>query len=249
LSSLADRSTALQSRIESIDQEIARVDEQFVELASQFSSIDGQESLRQASQLESQLIALRREKSLCLSAQSHVTQEQLAEKAAQADKDRRALLATAKLHADGIITLNSEIDQHLGQLREMFERRFGLLSQLAATGVVDQQFIVKLQGKSGPTRAACASGLHRFVSLERVATQSWLTLSSVNSVLLNVGKESVISSLSSAEAGAVDSPQAVAPAPTTKSIVSAGNNTFPTTNGDGEPATRRRRLFGGGPDD
>jgi hypothetical protein len=248
LSSLADRSTALQSRIESIDQEIARVDEAFVELAAQFSSIDGQESLRQASQLETRLIALRREKSLCLSAQSHVTQEQLREKEQEAAQDRRATLATAKQHADAVCILNAEIDTHLTQLRQLFERRFGLLSQLAATGVVDQQFIVKLQGKSGPTRASCAAGLHKYISIEKVATGSFVTLASCNVILLSIGKESVISS--SPLSGTVDQHPlpATVPAPTTNGGKDAPEmRAYSThlTNGGDEPTRRRRRIFGG----
>jgi hypothetical protein len=242
LSSLADRSTALQSRIESIDQEIARVDEAFVELAAQFSGVDGQESLRQASQLETRLIALRREKSLALAAQSHVTQEQLREQEQQADNDRRATLADARKLADGIVTLNGEIDQHLVQLRQLFERRASLLHQLGATGVANPITINKLEGKSGPTRACCAAGLHKYIAVEKVATQSFVTLASCNVILLGVGKE-----------GAVDQHlPATAPAPTNGSGEDASAPGHPytvetlaesspdhPTNGN-EPERRRR---------
>ena len=97
--------------------------------------------------------------------------------------------ATAKEHASAIITLNDEIDQHLIKLRELFERRFSVLSQLSATAVVDQSFIVKLQGKSGPTRALCAAGLAKYVSVEKVATQSYVSLASVNPILLGIGRD------------------------------------------------------------
>jgi hypothetical protein len=221
MSSLADRSNALQSRIESIDQEIARVDESFAELAREFTGVNGQASLRQAAALESKLVQLRQEKSLAMAAQAHVTQEQLNEKQQEADKARRATLAKAKEISGGVITLNDEIDQALVQLRQMLERRFGLLSELAATGAVDQAFVVKLQSRAGPTRACCWAGLAKFVSLEKVATQSWLALASVNPVLLGIGKDSA--------------PQ--------------GDNVTLRTNGGGEPARKRLHTYGGGPDE
>jgi hypothetical protein len=49
--------------------------------------------------------------------------------------------------------------------------------------------VTKLQGKSGPTRAFCASGLHRFVAVEKVGQTSFVPLASVNSILLNIGKD------------------------------------------------------------
>jgi hypothetical protein len=59
------------------------------------------------------------------------------------------------------------------------------------------------------------------VSLEKVATQSWLALASVNPVLLGIGKDA--------------------------DHIPAGN----MTNGGGndEPARRRLRTYGGGPDE
>jgi hypothetical protein len=239
LSSLEDRQAELQSRIASIDADIAALDAQFLALAAEFNSADGNASLRSAEQIEQKLMQLRREKAISIAAQAHVTREQLAEREAQAAQDRRATLATAKQHADAVCILNAEIDTHLTQLRQLFERRFGLLSQLAATGVVDQQFIVKLQSRAGPTRAMCACGLHRFVSLERVATQSWLALSSVNSMLLNIGKEAGPSSSSAPSAGMADNiaNAAAIPAPTNGSGETAGIPAV-STNG-GEPERRR----------
>jgi hypothetical protein len=245
LSSLEQRQAELQSRIDQIDFEIGQVDEQFAELAAQFSGVNGQDSLRQASALEAKLANLRREKSLALAAQSHTTAQQLAEQEAQAEQARRATLAEARKLADGICTLNAEVDTHLTQLRQLFERRAGLLHQLAATDVANPVTINKLEGKAGATRAACAAGLHKYISVEKVATQSFVTLASCNVILLGVGRESVISSPPPpmSEAGAtVDQhplPATAAPPPTNGSgldnVQSNGN--------------RRRRLFGGGPND
>jgi hypothetical protein len=130
LSSLEDRQHELQSRISRIDADIAALDAQFLALAAEFNSADGNASLRSAEQIEQKLMQLRREKAISIAAQAHVTKQQLDAKAVAAEQDRRATLATAKQHADAVCLLNSEIDEHLVQLRGMFERRFGLLSQL-----------------------------------------------------------------------------------------------------------------------
>jgi hypothetical protein len=193
LSSLEHRQAELQSRLSQIDAEISALDDQFTQLAASWSGSDGQASMKAAEQIEQGLNQLRREKALTIAAQGHVTREQLTERDKEADKARQALQAEAKEISSGVITLNEEIDQALVQLRGMFERRFALLGQLSATGVVDQQFVVKLQGKSGPTRACCAAGLHRFISIEKVATQSFVALASCNVILLGVGKAAVAS--------------------------------------------------------
>jgi hypothetical protein len=199
LSSLETRQAELQNRISQIDSEIAKLDADFTALAASFNGTDGASSLRQAEQIEQRLSALRREKAMSIAAQSHVTKLQLDEKAAQAEADRRARIAEAKQHATAIVTLNNEIDQQLSKLREMFERRFACLSQLAATGVVDSGFVTKLQGKSGPTRAFCASGLHRFVAVEKVGQTSFVPLASVNSILLTIGKDKANGGAANAE--------------------------------------------------
>jgi hypothetical protein len=188
MSGLADRQNELQSRLSQIDSEISALDDQFTQLAASWSGTDGQASMKAAEQIEQRLNQLRREKALTIAAQGHVTREQLIERDQQAEQARKALMAKAKEISSGVITLNKEIDQALVQLRGMFERRFSLLSELAATNIVDSGFITKLQGKSGPTRAFCASGLHRFVAVEKVGQTSFVPLASVNSILLTVAR-------------------------------------------------------------
>jgi hypothetical protein len=187
MSSLEQRQTELQSRLSQIDSEISKLDEDFTQLAATWSGTDGAASMKAAESIEQRLIQLRREKALTIAAQGHVTREQMTERDKEAEEARKALLAKAKEIASAVIVLNDEIDSSLIQLRQLFERRFALLSELASTGVVDQAFVVKLQSRSGPTRACCWAGLAKFVSLEKVATQSWLALASVNPVLLTVG--------------------------------------------------------------
>jgi hypothetical protein len=255
MSTFEDRQSALQSRIESIDQEIARVDESFAELASQFSGIDGQESLRQASQLETRLAALRREKSLAMAAQSHVTQEQLREKQQQADKDRRALQAERQQHVDAVTTLSRECDEFLGRLRELLERRQSHLHSLGALGA-NGAILAKL-AKPALTRAACYAGLAKYFALERGAPTSLLPLASTSTLVAGLGREEVnapLPTLPLSEEGTVDCPPATAPSSPTNGGKEFGHDVqtenaptdgFPAhaekpTNGEPEPERRRR---------
>jgi hypothetical protein len=241
MSRLEQRQAELQSRISKIDADIAALDAQFLALAAEFNSADGTASLKSAEQIEQRLMQLRREKAICIASQSHVTREQLREKEQQAEADRRAVQATAKEISSGVITLNDEIDTALIALRQLFERRFALLSQLAATGIVAQEFVVKLQSRAGPTRACCWAGLAKFVSLERVATQSWLALTSANPVLLGIGKEAGPSSSSMPSAGMDVAAHNAIPAPTNGGDL--GGIPPNSTNG-GEPERRRRWGIG-----
>jgi hypothetical protein len=195
MSSLEDRQAELQARITHLDADIAALDQNFLELASAFNAVvdgassDSVASLKQAEQIERRLMQLRREKTLCLASQAHVTKLQLDARDKAAQAERLALQATAKTHADGVITLNSEIDEHLVKLRQLFERRAGFLRDLLGTGLVDSAVLNKLGGRNAASRAFCAAGLHRYVSLEKTATQSFVTLASTNAVLLSIGKE------------------------------------------------------------
>jgi hypothetical protein len=189
MSSLEDRQNELQNRISQIDAAISALDAEFLTLASEFHAEDGVASLKQAEQIEQRLTQLRREKAVVIAAQGHTTREQLREKEAQAAADRRALLATAKQAADGVITLNNEIDEHLIKLRQLFERRAALFREMGNTGCVDSVTINRLGGKGAATRAFCATGLHAYVSVEKVAQGSFVTLASTNVVLMGVGKD------------------------------------------------------------
>jgi hypothetical protein len=187
--SLETKQADLQARLDSIEHELVEIDSAMTELASEFTGVNGRDLMKQVAQLDARLSELQREKSVALNAVAIVNKQILDEKEQQAQADRRALQATAREHANAIVTLNNEIDTELVRLKEMFERRFSLLGHLASTGVVDQAFVVKLQGKSGPTRAMCAAGLAKYVSVEKVATQSFVPLASVNPILLNIGKD------------------------------------------------------------
>jgi hypothetical protein len=90
-------------------------------------------------------------------------------------------------HARAIIALNCEVDDALLHLRELFERRASLLNGLAKLEVVDPAFVARMQSRSVLTRASCAHGLHRFLSLETPAPASMVALATTNETLLGVG--------------------------------------------------------------
>jgi hypothetical protein len=189
MSSLEDRQHELQTRITQLDADIAACDANFAEPASAFNSIDSAASLKQAAALETKLSELRREKSLTLSAQAHVTKLQLHAKELEAQQARQSLLAEANKISNAICTLNNELDEQLVKLLQMFERRAALFHELAATNLIDSVAVNRLSGKGASTRACCAARLHSFISIEKTATQSFVTLASTNAVLLSIGKE------------------------------------------------------------
>jgi hypothetical protein len=84
--------------------------------------------------------------------------------------------------------LNEELDLRLVQLREAFERRASLLVELGNTEVVDRTLIMRLAQRTGPTAAAHASGLGRFINLDMMPVVSHRPLADSNEVLLGIGE-------------------------------------------------------------
>jgi hypothetical protein len=236
MSSLEQRQSELQSRLASIDAEISKLDDEFAALAASFSGTDGQTSLRQAEQIEQRLSALRREKAMSIAAQAHVTKQQLDEKAAQAEADRRALQAERQQHIDAVTALSVECDDFLQKLRELLERRASHLHSLGTLGA-NPAILAKL-AKASITRAACHFGLSKYIDINRVAPTSLLPLASTSTLVAGLGKEGTNAPLASkpSSEGMVEAPATI-PAPTNGSGVNSEHSDF--TNG-GEP--QRRRL-------
>jgi hypothetical protein len=102
-------------------------------------------------------------------------------------RERRALALAAHQAAEAVAQLNIEIDAMLKALREAFERRQDLLGALAKSGVPDPTYVAKLAGKLGPTRAACAVGLHKYLDIQACSPVSHLPLTSTNPQLIAIG--------------------------------------------------------------
>jgi hypothetical protein len=211
LSTLEARQAELQKRIDQIEVEIGQIDQEFTALAAAFNGIDGKDSLRQASALETRLSKLRQEKSLAMAAQAHCTKEQLSEKQKQAEAERRARQLQRRQLADGVATLNAELDAELVHLREMLERRAALLHQLGTHGC-NPQILIKL-GKSALTRAACFHRLDKFIDVNRCAPSAMASLASTNPILSGIGKADAVELPPSRSAG-MDALTTAIPVPT-----------------------------------
>jgi len=180
--------TELQQRIVAIDASIAKLDGDFAELAYAFD-VGDQAALKKASAIELQVDQLRRERALVTAKQKHIAEQQQDEQAAAEQQVEQQKQVEAKQHAGAIAALNSDLDRLLTELRDQFERRHALLTQLGRTGVVDFNLVNRLTGKQNGTRAACHAGLAKFLALEVPAPGSFIPLAGANQILLGVGKE------------------------------------------------------------
>jgi hypothetical protein len=187
MSSLEDRQNELQNRISQIDAAISALDAEFLNLAAEFHSEDGVASLKQAEQIEQRLTQLRREKAVVIAAQGHTTREQLREKEARAEADRRARQDECRQHAEAAAALSVECDEFLQKCRELLERRASHLHALGCLGA-NPAILAKL-GKSALTRAACFHGLSKYIDINRCAPSSLCTLASTNVLVLGLGRD------------------------------------------------------------
>jgi hypothetical protein len=189
VSSLADRINSLKARASEAAAQVTSLTAQRKSFA--LAATEGDARARKSlSDAEFQLDALRKEEQTTADAievgEALLKQQELdAEAAERCEREVEAHKA-----AQAVIALNEEIDLALKQLREIFERRASLLAGLANTGLVDSLFVARLANRSGPTRAACAAGLAKYLALETVAPQSQLPLADTNAVLLGIGRPS-----------------------------------------------------------
>jgi hypothetical protein len=110
-------------------------------------------------------------------------QELEAEQKQQQERDVQAYKVASAVQA-----LNGELDEALQALRELCERRQSLLAELTQLEAMNPTLLARLSSKAPLTRAACAVGLQRYLSLETTAPGSWAPLSESNSTLLGVGR-------------------------------------------------------------
>jgi hypothetical protein len=101
-----------------------------------------------------------------------------------AQKAKRAHAERVYSTARGIIALNEEIDTELGKLAAMCERRQALLGELGRLEALNVTLLGRLSSRAPLTRAACAAGLHRYLSLEVTAQGSMVPLRESNAQLL-----------------------------------------------------------------
>jgi hypothetical protein len=182
------RLAELNKRISEIDSAISQLDDEYAGVAAAFNTAD-KETLRQAEQIEQKVAWLRRERALAVAAGNRVVADAKTEATQREHEARHALLGEAKQISNAICTLNSELDEHLVKLRQLFERRAALFHELGSTGLLDSAAVNKLSGRAAATRAFCATGLHAYVSVEKVAQGSFVPLASTNAILLGIGRD------------------------------------------------------------
>src|SRR5260221_5779964 len=108
----------------------------------------------EAQRREEQTISAADETAVALDKQQELEAQAAEEHARQVDAHR---------HAQGVIALNLEIDAALVHLREMFERRAGLLAGLAKAHIFHGGFFGRPPGQGGPTLAALPPGTTKFL--------------------------------------------------------------------------------------
>jgi hypothetical protein len=185
--------SSLASRLETLKRRAAEVATALTSLADRRKSYslaasEGDERARkQISDIDIEFDSLKREETTVLSALEcgeALAKQQAIDAAGeqQRQRDEQAYKASR-----AVIALNAEIDEELVRLRQLFERRAHLLSELAACGERERALAVRLTNKAGPTAAAQMAGLSRFLNLEMTPTAAVRPLTTANEILLTIG--------------------------------------------------------------
>jgi hypothetical protein len=188
MSSYADKIAELKKREAELVKELATLADRRKEFALAAADGDGR-AIKQIADVDFQSAALARDRatigSALEAAQALLRQEAQDDQAQQLSR----LRDEAGRHAEGIITLNVEIDAMLKLLREAFERRAELLQNLSRTGLVDGTLIMRMGTKASPTSAAALHGLGRYLALEMTPVSSQRSLADGNGPLLALSKQ------------------------------------------------------------
>jgi hypothetical protein len=188
MSTFAAKISELNKQIKTIGEKLASLADRRKEFS--LAASDGDSHARkQITDVDFELTSLRTEAmtlgAALETAQALEKQQQLEEQ----QKAEQARLAEAARHAEVIAAMNAELDDRLGQLRECFERRAGLLAALGNFNVIDAPLLMRMSGKSGPTSAAQFVGLGRYLGLEMVPANAWRPLTDSNPPLLGISKK------------------------------------------------------------
>jgi hypothetical protein len=191
MSSHEQRITELNKRVEAIDVKVG--DLALSRHASALDAVGGsKDALRLIAQIDAQTEALLKERET-VSAACEAVEALIAAEAAAADKAKqRELEVEAGKAASAIVAIHEEIDVHLNQLRQLFERRSSLVVDLGRCGGgINPAFIARLAGRSGPTAAAQFAGLGKYLDLVHVAAGSARPLSESNAPLIALSERAV----------------------------------------------------------
>jgi hypothetical protein len=186
VSSYEDKVNEFKSRISDIGRQLAALAAKRKSYSLAAATGDAT-ARKEIADIDFALDAARREEgTLSAAIESAIALDRAAEQEAEAKLKHEREVKAYSL-ARGIIATNEEIDLALKQLREMFERRASLLVELGNTEAADRQLVLRLSHRAGPTSAAQAAGLARYLSLEMTPNAAVRPLSDTNSVLLGIG--------------------------------------------------------------
>jgi hypothetical protein len=185
MSGYQQRISELQKREAELVNELSRLTARRKEFALAATAGDGR-AIKTIADIDFEEQALRRDRATVGSALEAA--EALARQEAQ---DEQAHLLSARRDegsrcAEGIVTLNIEIDATLKLLREMFERHALLLRQLGNTELIDRALVMRMASKMPATSAAQFAGLGRYLNIEMVPASAQRALADSNTILLGL---------------------------------------------------------------
>jgi DNA repair exonuclease SbcCD ATPase subunit len=161
-------------QIADLRQRAAAIDAKLAELGDRrktfaLGAVEGNKASTKAIQeLDAETDRLRREQETLVAALDHLERLKAEEERAELDQERRHREGEARIFSERVLNLDAQIDAAMVGLRELFEKRAAVIQKLAGTGVVDKVFALRLLQNAGPTSAAHAAGLRKFIGLNHV---------------------------------------------------------------------------------
>jgi hypothetical protein len=188
MSSYGDRINELRKRVSDIASQLTSLTDK--RKSYSLAATEGDERAKKAiADCDFQTDSLHREEQTVNSAIETATALHKQQEVDTERKERHQKEVDARLAAQAIAALNLEIDEALVHLKEIFDRRASLLTELADTQVVDPGLIMRLNHRSGPTASAQLAGLNRFLALEMTPAASVRPLATANEILVRIGAE------------------------------------------------------------
>jgi hypothetical protein len=181
MSGYAERIAELSHRVTSIDLRLKSIDAE--RAANVIEASQGaQSALRKIAELDAETDQLRRSKAILTSAADQLDGQMREEEATLAATSRAEREQRAREIGAAICTLHLEGDALLLQLRQLFERRAGLLAELHRLG----RDVQRLAGKEPLSAAAYHAGLRIYLALEPAPISSIRPLADANALLSGV---------------------------------------------------------------
>jgi hypothetical protein len=182
MSTFAERIASLSNRVESIDLKLKSIDAERADHAIEASQ-GSTSALKKVAALDAEHDQLVRSRSILTNAADQLDAQLRQEEQAAAAADREQRSGEARKVGTALAALNIELDAMMVQLRQCFERREAMLTELGSLGGISAS-TVKMQASKEPASAAARyAGLARFLSIEPVTVSAIRPLASSNGIL------------------------------------------------------------------